>query len=85
MIWKQNFFAGAFLVEKRSSREYDNFVDSFIIYQTLFNGAGDLTSILNLPLPLYRDIVVAQIKEKKKDQAMTRKALSTRQVKKQKR
>jgi len=33
----------------------------------MFDNTGDLNSILNLPYPLYNDIILKQIEEKKKE------------------
>jgi hypothetical protein len=55
------------LVEGRASRAYKYFVDTFLLYQALFENAGDPASILSLPYPLYNDIILKQIEEKKKE------------------
>ena len=56
------------MVEHRASKYYNYFVDTFIFYQALFEGSGDLNSILNLPYPLYKDIIIKQVEEKKREQ-----------------
>jgi len=55
------------LVEGRASKYYKNFVDTFIFYQAIFEGSGDLDSILRLPYPLYKDVILAQVEEKKRE------------------
>lgn len=69
------------MVEGRASKHYNYFVDTFIFYQNLFNGAGDLTSILNLPVSLYRDIILAQVQEKRKEQKLTSNAINKQKFK----
>ena len=54
-------------MEGRASKHYKYFVDTFIFYQSLFKGGGDLKSILELPYPLYKDIILAQVEEKKRE------------------
>jgi SMC interacting uncharacterized protein involved in chromosome segregation len=55
------------LVEGRASKSYKYFVETFLLYQTLFENAGDPMSILNMPYPLYNDIILKQIEEKKRE------------------
>jgi hypothetical protein len=55
------------LVEGRASKAYKYFVDTFLLYQALFENAGDPASILSLPYPLYNDIILKQIEEKKRE------------------
>lgn len=64
---KSSFFVEAYLVEGRAAKNYKYFVDTFILYQTLFENGGDPMSILNLPYPLYNDIILKQIEEKKRE------------------
>lgn len=66
LISNSSFFADAYLVEERASKYYKNFVDTFIFYQAIFEGSGDLNSILTLPYPLYKDIILAQVEEEKR-------------------
>jgi len=60
-----NFFAEAFLVEERAAKSYKYFIETFIMWQKLFDNHGDPISILNLPFPLYHDIILKQVEEKK--------------------
>ena len=58
-------------------------MDTFILYQTLFENGGDPASILSLPYPLYNDIILKQIAEKKRektvyDQKMQQMKVNTR-------
>jgi hypothetical protein len=55
------------LVEGRASKSYKYFVDTFLLYQVLFENAGDPMSILEMPYPLYNDIILKQIEEKKRE------------------
>jgi len=57
-------------VEGRAAKNYKYFVDTFILYQTLFENGGDPVSILSLPYPLYNDIILKQIDEKKREKKM---------------
>jgi len=54
-------------VEGRAAKNYKYFVDTFILYQTLFENGGDPMSLLELPYPLYNDIILKQIAEKKRE------------------
>ncbi|HQF37416.1 MAG TPA: hypothetical protein PLL26_07325 [Candidatus Dojkabacteria bacterium] len=45
-------------------------MDTFLLYQTLFENSGDLLSILHLPYPLYTDVILKQVEEKKKEKRM---------------
>jgi len=67
-------------VESRASKHYNSFVDTFVFYQTLFNGSGDLNSILNLPYPLYRDIILAQVQEKRKENSISKRAFQKQAI-----
>ena len=55
------------MVSGRASKYYEHFIQTVIFYQNLFNNSVDINSILSLPYPLYRDIMMAQIEEKKKE------------------
>ena len=67
LISKLNFFVEAYLVEGRASKSYKYFIDTFLLYQTLFENGGDLMTILEMPYPLYNDIILKQIEEKKRE------------------
>lgn len=54
-------------MEGRAAKNYKYFVDTFILYQTLFENCGDPQSLLSLPYPLYNDIILRQIDEKKRE------------------
>lgn len=54
-------------MEGRASKSYKYFVDTFLLYQTLFENSGDPLSLLSLPYPLYNDIILKQIEEKKRE------------------
>ncbi|HQF36910.1 MAG TPA: hypothetical protein PLL26_04700 [Candidatus Dojkabacteria bacterium] len=58
------------MVEGRASKSYKYFIDTFLLYQTLFENSGDPTSILNLPYPLYNDLILKRIEEKKREKKM---------------
>ena len=55
------------MVEGRAAKSYKYFVDTFLLYQTLFENGGDPMSILDMPYPLYNDIILKQIEEKKRE------------------
>ena len=55
------------MVKERAPKNYKFFVDTFILYQNLFENTGDLNSLLNLPYPLFNDIILKQIAEKKRE------------------
>jgi len=58
------------MVEGRAVKNYKYFIDTFLLYQTLFENCGDPLSLLQLPYPLYNDIILKQISEKKKDKKL---------------
>jgi hypothetical protein len=54
-------------VEQAAEKVYNSFIEELLNYQQIFNHTGDLYNILQLPYPLFRDIVKAQhIRNKKK-------------------
>jgi hypothetical protein len=55
------------LVQGRASKHYHYFIDTFLLYQSIFENTGDLNSILSLPYPLYHDVILKQVEEKKKE------------------
>jgi hypothetical protein len=55
-------------VKGRASRHYHYFINTFLLYQSIFENTGDLLSILNLPYPLYHDVILKQVEEKRKEQ-----------------
>ena len=56
------------MIENRASDAYKNFIDIFIFYQQLFDNSGSVSDVLNMPYPLFSDIILAQVKEKKEEQ-----------------
>ena len=58
------------MVEGRAAKNYKYFVDTFILYQTLFENCGDPMSLLALPYPLFNDIILKQIEEKKREKKL---------------
>jgi len=40
------------------------------LYQTLFENSGDPLSLLDIPYPLYNDIILKQIGEKKREKKL---------------
>ena len=46
---------------------YQNFIETFLAYQRLFEYSGSVNEILELPYCLYNDIILSQIKLKKKE------------------
>jgi len=57
-------------VEGRAAKNYKYFIDTFILYQTLFENSGDPLSLLDIPYPLYNDIILKQIGEKKREKKL---------------
>lgn len=66
-ILNTNFFAAAYLMENRASKNYKYFIESFHYYQELNQHTGNINDILELPYPLFYDIVMYQITMKKKE------------------
>lgn len=52
-------------MEGRASKHYKNFVDTYIFYCKVFDSGSQITDILNIPYPLFRDVIEAQVKERK--------------------
>lgn len=46
---------------------YDNFINTFLLYQRLFDYSGSVDDILELPYCMYNDIILNQIKIKQKE------------------
>jgi len=42
----------------------------FILYQTFIENSGDPLSLLDIPYPLYNDIILKQIGEKKREKKL---------------
>jgi len=50
-----------------ANQSYKFFIETFLFYQRLFNYSGDVNSILEMPYCLYNDLIIEQIKLKKKE------------------
>lgn len=48
-------------------KNYENFIESFLTYQRIFEYNGSLQEILNLPYCIYNDVFLGQIKKRKKE------------------
>lgn len=46
---------------------YTNFIDTFLLYQRLFDYSGTVDNVLELPYCMYNDIILNQIKVKQKE------------------
>lgn len=55
------------MVQGRASKHYNYFIETLLLYQQLFDNTGDILSLLNLPYPLYHDIILKQINERRKE------------------
>jgi hypothetical protein len=66
LIWKQNFFANAFLSENRASKSYKDFIETYCIFQDIFDGVLSIQDILQTPYPVFRDIIIKQLERRKK-------------------
>lgn len=71
-------------MEGRASKNYKKFVEDFLLYQSIFDNNGDLFSILQLPYPLYTDIILRQLDEKKRQQKLLDDRMRTIQTKQRK-
>jgi len=56
------------LIENRASKAYKNFIDIFIFYKNLFDNNGSIFDVLNMPYPLFSDIILAKNEDMKKRQ-----------------
>lgn len=66
-------------MENRASKYYQNFIDTFIFYNSLFESSISPADVLNLPYPLYKDIILAQVEElKRKKKELDKQLESTR-------
>lgn len=63
------FFAPflSFSEDDPTETSYNNFIESFLLYQRLFNYSGTIQNILELPYSIYNDIILKQIKLKNKE------------------
>jgi hypothetical protein len=52
-----------------STKSYNFFIESFLYYQRLFEYGGSIESVLDMPYCLYNDLILEQIKLKKKELA----------------
>lgn len=50
-----------------ANQNYKFFIETFLYYQRLFDYSGDIDSILEMPYCLYNDLIIEQIKMKKKE------------------
>jgi hypothetical protein len=67
-------------VQGRASKHYNYFIDTFLLYQSIFDNTGDLVSILNLPYPLYHDVILKQVEEKKKEKSKIDQKLKNQKI-----
>jgi len=51
----------------QSDSSYKFFIETFLYYQRLFEYGGSIESVLEMPYCLYNDIILEQIKLKKKE------------------
>jgi hypothetical protein len=66
-------------------RAYSNFVENVLYYQRIFEYSADIQSILEMPYCLFQDLILHQIKLKKKENQeleRQRKAMARPQKKK---
>lgn len=80
-----NCFVEFYMVENRAVMRYNEIVESLVYYQNIFNGGGDINSLLSLPYPLYKDIILKQVEEKKRERKMMEENARNNQLKRQKR
>ncbi len=72
MIWKLHY-SGLFLGSDLFSdfghalKSYNFFIETFLYYQRLFEYSGTIESILSMPYCLYNDLIIQQVKMKKKE------------------
>jgi hypothetical protein len=50
-----------------ANRSYKFFIETFLYYQRLFEYGGDIEAILSMPYCLYNDLILEQVKLKKKE------------------
>lgn len=67
-------------MQGRASKHYNYFIDTFLLYQSIFDNTGDLVSILNLPYPLYHDVILKQVEEKKKEKSKIDQKLKNQKI-----
>lgn len=49
--------------EDEAKETYNYYIDTIIQFQKLFNYAGSIQSLLDLPYPLFQDLIVAKIRD----------------------
>lgn len=50
-----------------ANKSYKFFIETFLYYQRIFEYSGDISTIIDLPYCLYNDLIVEQVKLKKKE------------------
>ena len=61
-----NFFGEAYLVENRCEKYIKNIIETFIYIEALSEGPINYTSLLELPYPLFKQLVIGKTKEKER-------------------
>lgn len=68
-----------------ADRAYANFVENVLYYQRIFEYSADIETLLNMPYCLFQDLILHQIKLKKKENQeieRQRKSMARQQSKK---
>jgi len=60
--------------ENEAKETYNYYIDTIIQFQKLFNYAGSIQSLLELPYPLFQDLIVAKIKDQQAEKDRIEKA-----------
>lgn len=55
------------MVDDRAEVCYNNFIESVHTYSKIMNGCPDVNNILELPYPLFYDMLEKSIKERKRE------------------
>lgn len=71
-IWRSPYlspFLGSDVFDDYSmgNKAYINFIENVLYYQRIFEYSGDITSLMELPYCLFQDLILQQIKLKKKE------------------
>jgi hypothetical protein len=61
-----NFFVGEFLTKDRASLNYKNFIETISYFSELYPGS-DVTSAFDMPYPVFYDLVIFKMNQKKKE------------------
>lgn len=69
LIWRSAFLGNTFKRDCKTNADetYHQYIDTFLYYLRMFENGLTLAEILDMPYCLYNDLIVKQVKLKKKE------------------